>query len=148
MKKLSVLFLGGLFATSAMAKDTLQCWKVDFHPKTPFLTATILSNSKLEDIQFHYKETQEEDTLGKVKGDKITSNHSPYKGNNEYTLKNGHRLILPLKLDAASLKKTKKKGIGGPYKGENGVIIGDFSTGDGEGGTHYSVRLDCTAVEE
>lgn len=146
MKKLSVLFLGGMIATSAMAKDTLKCWDVKFHPNKPLMTATILADNKLEDIRFLYKSTEEEDTLGKVKGTEITTNRSKYKGNNEFTLKNGHRLILPPSLDNKDLKKTKKKGIGmGP--GENGVIIGNHE-GDGEGGSHYSIRLDCESVED
>lgn len=70
----------------------------------------------------------------------ITSNHSPYKGNNEYVLVNA-RLILPVDLSPEALKAKIKTGIG-LGGGENAAIIGNMEDGDGAG-SHYSIRLRC-----
>jgi hypothetical protein len=140
---LLVISLGG-----AAAADTLNCWKTNFtDPKSPFMSATIVGNSVLSNITFNYKNSGEENTPGHVKPTYIDpadkkDTHSPYKGNNRYTLKNGDTLVLPVDLSNKNLKKVLKKGIG-EYKDENGAIIGFWKDGDSEGGNHYSVRLNC-----
>ena len=147
MKKLALAFTGLLISSSSFA-STLKCWEVNFASvATPFMTATIKSNTTLVDIKFLYKNANqpsvdgsEINTLGEIKGQIETSVHSPYKGDVKYALQNGDTLILPANLAADHLKGLTNLGIGMNLK-ENGVIIGYSS--DGEGGGHYSFRLLC-----
>jgi hypothetical protein len=133
-----------LVASQVSFGATLQCWKTNFtEARTPFMTAKILSNSRLSNIEFPYQKSGEENTPGPIKATKITSNHSPYKGDNAFYLKNGDTLVLPADLSKDNLDDVKSGGIGF-YKDENGAIIG-FSSGDSEGGNHYSIRLDCSS---
>ena len=147
MKNLAVTIASLLIASSSFA-TTLKCWEVNFASvATPFMTATIQSNTKLVNIKFLYKNANqpsvdgsEINTLGEIKGQIETSVHSPYKGDVKYTLQNGDTLILPANLAADHLKALTNLGVGMNLN-ENGVIIG-FSS-DGEGGGHYSFRLLC-----
>ncbi len=140
--------IAGLFVASSSFASTLQCWEVNFSKvATPFMTATIKSNTTLSDIKFLYKNANqggvdgsEQNTLGTIKGKIETSVHSPYKGDVKYSLQNGDTLILPANLANAYLQSIRNLGVG-LGAGENGVIIG-FSS-DGEGGGHYSYRLLC-----
>jgi hypothetical protein len=144
-KHFALSFALTLLTSSAFAA-TLNCWKTDFHPQKPFMTATILPDSRLADIQFNYKDFNGvlTNTNAAVKGEDITSNHSPYRGNVEYDLAGGLTLILPQDLSNKNLIAIEKKGLG-YYKNENGVVIG--STEDGEGGGHLSWRLSCRSTK-
>lgn len=142
MKNLLVALLA-LSSSSAFAAPTLNCWKTDFHPSTPFLSASIVGKNKLADIRFNYKDSLK-DTDGDVKGEVIATNHSPYKGNVRYSIDAGD-LILPADLSNDNLESVEKGGIG-YYKGENGVIISSVD-GDGEGGNHVSYRLSCRSTK-
>lgn len=149
MLKLVVTTFAFALSTAAFA-DTLSCWKTNFtDPTTPFMTATIVGNNTLSNITFNYKNSGEDNTPGHTKAtyidpDDKKDTHSPYKGNDRYTLKNGDTLVLPTDLSNKNLRKVLKGGIG-YYKGENGVIIGSWADGDSEGGNHYSIRLDCSS---
>jgi|GEM_PF-6297026 len=135
-----------LFAVStpAFAAPVLNCWKVDFRPNKPFMSASIVGNNLLTDIRFNYRGTDLKDSEGDVKGELITSNRSPYKGNVRYFIKGTGELILPLDLSNDNLVEVEAKGIG-YYKKENGVII---SSVDGDGaGNHISYRLSCRSTK-
>lgn len=143
-----VLILGILFANAASA-ETLKCWNTYSKKGTPpLIAAQIVSDSELDRFEINrqegnYNEAEVEVPAGAVKGELITSNRSPYKGNQEFFLESG-RMILPARLDAQSLIDAQKTGIGqGP--GENGVITGNWKTGGDGAGSHYSIRLRCRA---
>jgi len=145
MKTLVLSFVALCFAQLSFA-GTLVCWKTDFtNVKTPFMTAEINAPGSLSNIRFLYRNS-EKDAPELVNGDVITSNHSPYKGNQEFSLSNGDWLILPVNLSNANLVHVETNGIG-YYKGENGALIGNTVTGDNEAGTHYSYRLNCRSNE-
>ncbi len=146
--KTLILALASLLVASSSFASTLSCWQVGFTSvATPYMVATITSNTTLVDIKFLYKNANQSgvdgseiNTLGQVKGQIETSVHSPYKGDVKFALKNGDTLILPHNLAGEYLKSITTLGIGMNVQ-ENGVIIGYGS--DGEGGSHYSVRLLC-----
>lgn len=130
-----------LFAGSTSFAGQLNCWKTNFRDvKKPYMTAEIVADNKLKNIRFLYKNTEEKDIARTVVGKKIVTKHSPYLGNVRYDI--GSDLILPGDLSNAALIRAEEKGIG--YgKGENGVIIGSFSSGGDGAGNHYSTRLSC-----
>jgi hypothetical protein len=142
MKALTLLTLALILSAPAhAASGTLNCWKTDFHPAKPFMTATIDRKNTLSDITFNYKNTDLENADGPVKGEEITTNHSPYKGNVRFSVKGVGDLILPADLSNENLESVEASGIG-YFKNENGVIISSIE-GDGDGGNHISYRLSC-----
>ncbi|HEY8278012.1 MAG TPA: hypothetical protein VIH99_00220 [Bdellovibrionota bacterium] len=145
MKYALILALSlGSFAAQA---ETLKCWNTySKRGSKPTLVAEIVSNSKLDRFEINQNSDDNSALLkaprGAEKGEIITSNHSPYKGNQEFSLEDA-RLLLPAKLDAKSLLKAH--GTKGFSDDENGVIIG---YGDGDGaGSHFSIRLRCRAYD-
>ena len=150
MLKANFAALFSLLLAQAAGAATLSCWDTHYkHTKTPLFTATIAASNTLKDITFNYQTNFEKaddlTTPGAVDGKEITSNHSPYKGDYDYALKSGDRLILPADLSKYALSNSEPDGIG-YQKGENGVIIGDTSSsGDCDGGCHVSTRLECEA---
>lgn len=153
MKALMLCLMLSLVSGFAYA-DTLKCWNVYGRrtDKVPLLTATIVSNSELADLTVISKGESGgfEDHLQangeSVLGTLITTRRSPYVGNNEF-LADDFRLILPPKLDSASLRAAQETGIG-MGKGENGVAIGSFDDGGDGAGSHISVRLRCRSYSQ
>ncbi len=94
-------------------------------------------------MRYYYKEDGKAPLApeGQISGELITTNHSPYKGMNDFDVTASFygmkRLLLPSDLSNDNLAQLSKSGP----RGENAVIIGDF---DGDGaGFHFSVRLIC-----
>lgn len=131
-----------LVSPPALAAPTLNCWKTDFHPNKPFMSATIVGKNRLSDIRFNYTNSGLSDADGEVAGELITTNHSPYKGNVRYVIKGTGDLILPADLSNANLESVEKDGIG-YFKGENGVVISSLDGDDDGAGNHVSYRLSC-----
>lgn len=152
MKLCSLLFVVISFPCfAAKVSGDIEC-RLTSRPdaKIPFLTAHFSSFKKLSQIEFRYKKMLEErgvrlkDDEGPIKGERITTNHSPYKGNNRFDVEGGE-IILPPALDNETLADMLKTGIGiGMGKGENAVVITSTVFGDGAG-SHISFRLLCTS---
>jgi len=146
MKNIGFMVLGLLFAQVALA-DTLTCYSArSLNPNArPSFVATIVSDSRLEDVKFaKWMKTSSTglENYSVLKGRINESNHSPYRGAMDFELPNGDTLYLPADLSSANLKKTLKKGIG-MGKNENGVIIGAAKDWNEGSGNHYSYRLRC-----
>lgn len=140
---LATIILGSL---SAQALE-IACW--DIYSKKgsrPYIAATVVENNGLADVRLNKRTDDGFDSNLAIpnepvlQANAITSNRSPYKGNNEYYFENA-RLILPADLSPEALKAKIAVGIGMGAK-ENGVLIGNMADGDGAG-SHYSVRLRC-----
>lgn len=148
MKTLITLSL--VFAAQASSAKTLECYNNYFKKSSkPFITAKIVSNSKISEIKFGYKKYMENAGVRAVDysrvlvGKEITTGHSPYKGNVRYDLPKMGDLILPDDLSSENLKEARKTGIG-MGRGENAVYITDTVHGDGAG-SHISYRLSCVS---
>lgn len=122
--------------------NVLKCWeKFSKAGSPPVLSANIESFSKLSKVtltSFDGNKYASRVLVGgqAVAGNLITSNRSPYRGNQDFLFPE-FRLILPLKLDNETLFQIVKAA------GENGVIIGSRDVDDPGSGTHYSTRLRC-----
>lgn len=139
-----------LFAGVSAHALEIACWNTYAKKGSrPYIAATVVENNGLAKVRLNKQSPEwgadsnlEIPNEPVLEAEPITSNRSPYKGNNEYALVNA-RLILPADLSPAALKAKIATGIGmGPQ--ENGVIIGDMAGGDGSG-SHYSIRLRCTS---
>ncbi len=137
-----------LVASQLSFGKELNCYLTKMkNANVPFLTAQIGTKNKLKNVRFNYKKMLSnhgitvEDFPGVVTGELITSNHSPYKGNVRYGIKNSGGLILPADLSNDNLEEIEEGGVGW-YKGENGVFITSFADVDGAG-NHVSYRLSC-----
>ncbi len=145
MKTFTLFALSLATLSSSAQAETLKCWNT-FSPRgsAPALVANIVADDELNQLEAPKQGKQSGDEIevpsGSVRGALITSNRSPYKGNQEFALTNV-RLILPVRLDAQSLLEAEKTGIG-RSRGENGVMIGKFK-GSTDGGSHFSYRLRC-----
>ena len=147
MKTLSLVLVSLILSSSSFA-STLKCWKTDFNAAAPFMTAEIVSHNELKNIQFHYKNTNDNPAFtnipGSLIGSLITSNRSPYKGNNQFKAPY-FVLNLPTDLSNRNLEAVLPNGISRLYKNENGAMIYDANAGDSEGGSHLSARLRCSS---
>lgn len=141
LKALLAVFV---FAGTAASASTLKCWNTYSKSKVPFFRAEVVDNNTLVGVRILHKNTEVKNTEGKVKGELITSNRSPYKGNNRFQLTNAE-LTLPVDLSPQALIAKEKTGIG-MGKGENGVLIYSSEFGDGAG-SHVSIRLRCRNYE-
>lgn len=141
MKYFCLFALTFSFVSFAHA-EVLKCWdKYSKNGSPPTLMANIDSSSILSKIvitSFDGNKYESHPLLGgqAVNGSAITTNRSPYRGNQEFLFPE-FRLILPLKLDNAVLLQILKA------SGENGVIIGSRDVDDPGAGTHFSTRLRC-----
>ena len=106
----------------------------------------MVSDTTLRDIKFTTPEGNQElpNVPGVATGAMVVSNHSPYKGDIQYNLPGGLFLILPASLVNDDLDAALADGIG-YNKGENGVLIGNFTGGYDEAGSHFSYRLKCNS---
>ena len=172
------IILLSLFAfVTAHAETQLSCW--DMYAKSgshPLLTAQISTGNALQvklNLESEFFQSYQydesgyegkthqtgvlEQPAGVVKPTLNVSNHSPYKGNNEYTVRYGHtthrifekvtdyeltmRLVLPTDLTNASLKNYR---IRNSSERSNAVIITAPPANTNQGGDNY-VRLFCVS---
>lgn len=123
----SVIALMTLASAQSFASGKLACW--DLYSKKgskPVLSATILRDDELTDIVINQDgQLSTFDTKGlqkSAKGSEITTNRSPYKGAQEFSLADGIRLILPANLSSESLASTTFKAGNTNDSRQNGVI--------------------------
>jgi len=122
-----ILFLG---AQNAQAKS-LACWNAYSRlGSKPVLTAQILAGSKLQGIkvsELAYQAYSLNPSLNRIiSGKEIVRSSNKYKGNREYGLNQGARLILPLQLSNKSLNSASINNNKSIQKKSNGVLILPF----------------------
>jgi hypothetical protein len=147
---MKVLLFTILFTTTASAyAGELACWNTYARRGArPVLTATIVNNNTLSNVKINLSDEsrasyQLVESQGKIKGEEITSNRSPYKGNNAFALETDGRLVIPTDLSSENLRVSLSTGISrNATPGENAVIIGSLADGDGAG-SHFSIRMRC-----
>lgn len=124
------LLLSVIFSTGNVQAKSLACWNSYSRlGSKPVLTAHIVKNDKLQSIkvsELAYKAFSVNPSLNQiVAGKPIVRKNNQYKGNREFGLSQGARLILPMELSQKALstavinRAMKKK--------SNGVLILPFN---------------------
>lgn len=143
----SVLFIA-IFISAHAHAATLKCWdRYAARGEAPMVRALVASDSVLRNLVVRSEPTNRTGDLNirvtSVTGAMITTRRSPYVGRRDFKF-NGLRMILPARLDQASLSTLLRS------EGENGVIIGSSDPdliGDFGAGVHFSFRLRCRLYE-
>ncbi|HEX7673680.1 MAG TPA: hypothetical protein VF412_05890 [Bdellovibrio sp.] len=144
----SVIGLMTLVGTQSFASGKIACWSLySKKGSKPILSATIVRDDELADIVINQEgQPSTFDTNGlqtSAKGSEITTNRSPYKGAQEFTLANGIRLILPTNLSSESLANTTFKAGNTNDSRQNGVLdVAGPRYSSVQGGDGYT-RMHC-----
>jgi hypothetical protein len=131
---------------SAHIQGQITCWNIyDPAGSAPKLKFVATSDSAIKGLSFRQDESDKDwlkkSYAGPFAGVLNDSNHSPYKGTNDYWLVgNELRLILPAKLDEHSVKTTV---IHGDRETAVLEISATLYNPDGGGGNYYQ-RMHCT----
>ncbi len=118
-----VVIASSLFSIISQAKS-IECWNTYSRVGSkPVLTAQVLNYDKIKEInvsELAYKAYSNNPSLGRsVQGKEIVNSANHYKGNREFSLNRGAKLILPLKLTKVDLEKTN---VGSARK-SNGILL-------------------------
>jgi len=136
-----------LSAPLAQAR-ALTCWNVYARPGSgPVLKAQIVYNDKLQEVKVSeraYGSYSRDPSQNSIVTGKELAGRGPYKGNREFSLNQGARLILPMKLDQKTLKKAvvEKKFL----KEANGILILPLNSNNSKFTGSSYLRMSCQEI--